>query len=108
MSVKLWPQSQTITFIRKGRGLRSSFQRGMRLSKAAFEKMEDVSIAPGVSIILENNVELSYFSKSIKLVRYCMSKDSKRCEGNFVIFSEKDWQNFWNNIRPAALNAFKQ
>lgn len=80
----------------------------MRLSKAAFEKMEDVSIAPGVSIILENNVELSYFSKSIKLVRYCMSKDSKRCEGNFVIFSEKDWQNFWNNIRPAALNAFKQ
>lgn len=107
-TVKVWPRSQTITFLRKIRGGRAAPHRGIRISKAALEAMEDVSLIPSHTIILEKNVELDYFARAIKLVRYCVSKDGHRCDGGFVIFSEQDWQSFWNNIRPAILDFFKQ
>ena len=72
---------------------------GLTISKDAFLKMEDVSISPGSSLMLESNVFLSNYAHTIKLTKYCFTRDKQRCDGGFFLFTEAEWQAFWTKIR---------
>lgn len=107
-SICMWHNSQKVSFQRKVKGGRRTDYRSLRITRKAFEKMEDVTILPGRSILLDDNLELVYHGKRVKLTRYCMSRDQRRCDGQFFIFTEQDWQSFWNEIRPAIEMDFIQ
>ena len=100
-TICMWHRSHKVSFQRKVEGMRRTHYRSLRITRKAFEKLRDVTILPGHSILLDNNLELISYGKSIKLTRYCLSRDKRQCEGNIFIFTEQDWQTFWNEIRPA-------
>ena len=83
-----------IAFQRKGK-----YTRGCTITVDGFDKMEDVSIVPSMKMELENNVVLSNQGKFIQLVKYCMTRDGKRCEGGLFNFILKEWQYYWNVLR---------
>ena len=89
-----------VAFQRKGK-----YVRGISITKDAFRKMEDVTIVPGMEVVLENNVHLKNYGKNVNLVKYCETKDNKRCEGGFFSFSLNDWLYFWTVMRP-GINAY--
>ena len=90
------------------RGNRIAFQRkcnkytrGLSISKDGFYKMEDDTITPGMELELESNVYLRNYGKQIYMVKYCMTRDAKRCDGGFFAFTPKEWIYFWTNIRTS-------
>ena len=92
--VKVFPKDYRIAFQRKN----NKYTRGLTISKDAFLKMEDVTITPGMRIELEPNVWLSNYGKSVHMVKYCLTKDQKRCNGGFFTFTPKEWNYFWTVI----------
>ena len=100
--VKIIQTSQRVTFQRKGK-----YTRGITISKEAFYKMDDVTLTPGLHMELEPNVVLINYGNRISLVKYCMTKDDKRCEGGFFNFTTKEWLYFWNDLRGKLKDAFE-
>ena len=92
--VKLLPRTLRVLFQRQ----MTNSMRGVSISSEAFAKMDDVSIAPLMSLELENNVILKNDGDRIHLVKYCTSFDDKRCTGGQFFFTPKEWQVFWNEI----------
>lgn len=72
--------------------------RGVGISSTAFTKMDDVSLAPLMSLELEKDVILKNDGDRIHLVKYCTTSDKKRCSGGQFFFSPHEWQLFWNKI----------
>ena len=93
-----------IAFQRKG----NKYTRGVTLSKNAFLKLVDVSIIPGMKLELEPNVVLSNLGKRIQLIKYCLTRDMKKCDGGFFYFTLSEWQHFWNKLQPAILERLSQ
>ena len=92
-----------IAFQRKGK-----YTRGLSISENAFMKMEDVTIMPGMELNLEPNVYLRHYGKSINLVKFCHTKDDKRCDGGFFSFTLKEWMQFWTKMRHAIIAYLKK
>ena len=95
----------------RGKNTRIAFQRkcnkytrGLSISKDALGKMEDVTITPGMEVELESNVYLRNYGKQIHMVKYCMTKDAKRCDGGFFTFTPDEWIYFWTKIRAPLLD----
>ena len=97
--IKVFGKDDRIAFQRKGG---KSWTRGVTLSKHAFLNMVDVTITPGMKVELEPNVVLSNLGKRIHLVKYCLTRDNKRCDGGFFYFTLTEWQHL-NKMRPAIL-----
>lgn len=102
--VKIIKASEKVSFQRKGSGV---YNRGITISKDAFYKMDDVTLTPGLHMELEPNVVIINYGSRISLVKYCMTKDNKRCEGGFFNFTTKEWFYFWNNLRGKVKDAFQ-
>ena len=92
-----------VLFQRKGKYLR-----GVSISKDAFLKMDDVTIVPNMEMELEPNVWLRNLGNQIHLVKYCLTRDNKRCDGGFFVFSPKEWMHFWKKLRPSILTYFQE
>ena len=101
-AVKVVANNSRILFQRKG----NKYTRGLGISKDAFLKMEDVSIVPDMRIELEPEVWLTNYGKSIHMVKYCLTRDKKRCNGGFFTFTPKEWNYFWTSIRQKVINHF--
>jgi len=99
--VKLMKNGRVAFQQQKGR-----YNRGLSLSKDAFLKMEDVSITPATRIELEPNVWLINYGQCIQLVKYCLTKDQKRCDGGIFFFTPKEWMMFWNKTQQQIQNSF--
>ena len=102
--VKIIKTSEKVSFQRKG----NAYNRGITISKEAFYKMDDVTLTPGLHMELEANVTLINYGNRISLVKYCMTKDEKRCEGGFFNFTTKEWLYFWNDLRGKLKDAFEK
>ena len=100
--VKIFGKDHRITFQRKGK-----YTRGITISKEAFKKMMDVSITPTAQLELEKNVFLKNLGNRIQLIKYCLTRDAKRCEGGFFYFTNKEWQQFVLKLRPQILEALQ-
>ena len=87
-----------IAFQRKGK-----YTRGLSMSTTAFKKMDDVTITPGMEINLEGNIHLRHFGNCVNLIKFCLTSDSKQCEGGFFNFTLEEWTKFWNVLRPKIL-----
>ena len=88
-----------IAFQRKGK-----YTRGVSISKDAFMKMEDVTLTPGMEMILEDHLHLKNAGKSIYLIKYCKTRDNKQCEGGFFSFTPKEWMVFWTKLRKPIID----
>ena len=99
--VKVSPNKQRVLFQRKGK-----YIRGLSISKEAFSRMEDVTIKPGMRIEVETNVWLSNYGKDITLVKYCLTRDNKRCDGGFFQFTPQEWSFYWRHIRKKVMEYF--
>ena len=96
--IKLIPTSMRILFQRE---LSSGKRRGVSISWHAFSQMKDVTLRPykAVVVSLEEDVFLNnYGDKTIHLIKYCNSKDNKRCTGGQFFFTMDEWKIFWNDI----------
>ena len=102
--IKIFGPTDRIAFQRK----HSKYTRGLSISKDAFLKMEDVTITPGMRIELERNVWLSNYGNQIHMVKYCLTRDNKRCDGGFFSFTPKEWAYFWNTLRVAILRELEK
>ena len=102
---KVKASRRKITFKRQ---MGNSLWRGISLSEDAFHRMEDISISPNLSIELGKHMVLSNYGKIIKLTKYCSTRDEKRCDGAFFIFTEEEWQYFWNSLRKKICNHFQR
>ena len=98
--VKVLPRNGRIAFQRKG----GKYMRGLSISKDAFLKMEDITIIPDMRLELEPNVWLINYGNRIHLVKYCLTKDEKRCDGGFFYFTPKEWIYFWNELRRKIID----
>lgn len=101
---------KVVKVMRRGNNSRIAFQRkcnkytrGLSISKDGLCKMEDVTITPGMEIELESNVYLKNYGKQIHMVKYCMTRDAKRCDGGFFAFTPGEWIYFWTNIRAPLI-----
>lgn len=83
------------------------YTRGLTISRDAFEKMEDVTIIPGMQLELESNTWLLNHGNRIHMVKYCLTRDNKKCDGGFFSFTPKEWMYFWNTIRLEIIKAFE-
>ena len=83
-----------VAFQRKGK-----YTRGISISKEAFMNMQDVTITPGMEMELEDDIYLKSTGKLIYLIKYCKTRDNKRCEGGFFQFTPKEWMVFWTKLR---------
>ena len=102
--IKVFGKDDRIGFQRKG----NKYTRGVTLSRDAFHKIEDVTITPGMKMELEPNVVLSNLGKRIQLIKYCLTRDMKKCDGGFFYFTLSEWQYFLNKLRPAILEQLSQ
>lgn len=102
--IKLFGANDRIAFQRKG----NKYVRGVTLSKDAFLKMVDVSITPGMTMELEPNIVLRNLGKRIQMIKYCLTRDMKKCDGGFFYFTLSEWQYFWNKLRPEILERLSQ
>ena len=83
------------------RKLPSGDRRGVGISWEAFSRMKDVALRPYQAIVvsLEEDVFLNnYGNKTIHLIKYCNSKDEKRCTGGQFFFTLDEWKYFWSDI----------
>ena len=99
--IKVFGKDDRIAFQRKGR--KYTCTRGVTLSKRAFLNIVDVTITPGMKVELEPNCVLTNLGKRVHLVKYCLTRDNKKCDGGFFYFTLTEWQNFLNKMRPAIL-----
>lgn len=99
--VKLMKNGRIAFQQQKGR-----YNRGLSLSKDGFLKMEDVSIAPANRIEVEPNVWLINYGQYIQLVKYCLTRDHKRCDGGIFFFTPEEWMQFWTKTREQIRNFF--
>ena len=91
--VKITLPSLRIIFLRK----LPSGDRRIGLSMEAFSNIEDISNHPQFSISLDENTNLyDNCGRGIHLVRYCNSRDQKRCVGGIFIFTMDEWRLFWS------------
>ena len=102
--IKVFGVDDRIAFQRKG----NKYTRGVTLSKDAFLKLVDVSISPGMTMELESNVVLRNLGKRIQMIKYCLTRDMKKCDGGFFYFTLSEWQYFWNKLRPEMLERLSQ
>ena len=102
--IKVFGVNDRIAFQRKG----NKYARGVTLSKRAFYNIVDVSITPGMKVELEPNVVLSNLGKRIQLIKYCLTRDMKKCDGGFFYFTLSEWQYFLNKLQPAILERLSQ
>ena len=102
--IKVFGTNDRIAFHRKG----NHYTRGVTLSKDAFLNIIDVTITPGMKVELEPNVFLSNLGKRIQLIKYCLTRDNKRCDGGFFYFTLSEWQYFLNKLRPAIMERLSQ
>ena len=91
--IKLIGWDNRVAFQRKGK-----YTRGCTITEKAFESMDDVSLISDMKIELEKNVFLINQGKRIILIKYCMTRDGKQCEGGFFQFTPKEWQYFWTTM----------
>lgn len=97
--VRIFGPTKKITFQKKTtNGDHYHRSRGVTITQNDFNKMEDVTIVPGNSVKLNGNVYLQHYGSSVKLTRHCFS-DNKCCDGGFFLFTEAEWQYFWNVLR---------
>ena len=85
----------------------SGKRRGVGISWNAFSRMKDVSLRPyqAVVVSLEEDVFLNnYGNKTIHLIKYCNSKDKKRCAGGQLFFTLDEWSHFWRHIFEDTYN----
>ena len=101
--IKILGPNYRVAFQRKAK-----YTRGLSISKDAFLKMEDVTITPGMRIELEPDVWLSNFGNQIHMVKYCVTRDHKRCDGGFFSFTAKEWIYFWNTLRVGILKELER
>ena len=101
--IKLFASNDRIAFQRK-----CKYTRGLSISKEAFLRMEDVTITPGMRIELEPNVWLSNYGNQIHMVKYCFTRDNKKCDGGFFSFTPKEWIYFWNTLRLEVLKQMER
>ena len=104
--IKVFGKDDRIAFQRKGS--KFTYTRGVTLSKRAFLNIEDVTITPGMKVELEPNCVLTNLGKRVHLVKYCLTRDKKRCDGGFFYFTLMEWQNFLNKMRPAILECLSR
>lgn len=97
-SVKIFGKACRVIFNRVTNSVR-----GLSMSRQAFLRMEDVTIAPDSRLELDPEVWLINYGTRIHLVKYCLTHDEKRCNGGFFHFTPKEWTTFWNVIRPKML-----
>ena len=102
--IKVFGADDRIAFQRKG----NKYTRGVTLSKDAFLKLVDVSITPGMTMELESNLVLRNLGKRIQMIKYCLTRDMKKCDGGFFYFTLSEWQYFWNKLRPEILERLSQ
>lgn len=102
--IKVFGVDDRIAFQRKG----NKYTRGVTLSKDAFLKLVDVSISPGMTMELESNVVLRNLGKRIQMIKYCLTRDMKKCDGGFFYLTLSEWQYFWNKLRPEILERLSQ
>ena len=102
--IKVFGKDNRVAFQCKG----TAYTRGVTLSKAAFLKIEDVTIVPGMRLELESNCVLANLGKRIQLIRYCFTRDKVRCHGGFFYFTLPEWQHFLHKIRPAIMERLTQ
>ena len=95
--IKVFGKDNRVAFQCKG----TAYTRGVTLSKAAFLKIEDVTIVPGMRLELESNCFLVNLGGRIHLIRYCLTRDKVRCQGGFFYFTRKEWQHFLEKLEPA-------
>lgn len=92
--VKLLPKTARVLFQKQ----MTNSNRGVSISPEAFAKMDDVSIAPLMSLELEKDVILKNDGDRIHLVKYCTTFDDMRCTGGQFFFTPNEWQLFWNKL----------
>ena len=102
--IKVFGKDNRIAFQRKG----VHYTRGVTLSKNAFLNMVDVTIVAGMKLELEPNLVLCNLGKRIQLIKYCLTRDMKKCDGGFFYFTLSEWQYFWNKLRPTILERLSQ
>lgn len=102
--IKVFGVDDRVAFQRKG----NKYMRGVTLSKHAFLNMVDVTIKPDMKVELEPNCVLSNLGKRVHLVKYCLTRDTKKCEGGFFYFTLMEWQHFLKKLRPAILERLSQ
>lgn len=93
--IKVLESSRRIAFQRKGR-----YVRGVTISEDAFRRLTDVTILPTTREEIEKNTFIFNLGGRIQIIKYCYSRDGKRCEGGFFNFTPKEWQYFWITMRP--------
>lgn len=103
-------ESKSIKIIGKGRlcfqRKANKYMRSVTITQDGFNKMEDVSLIPGARLELEPNIILINYGTRIHLIKYCLTRDGKRCEGGFFYFTPKEWQTFWNDMYKAIEKEF--
>ena len=90
---------EKITFQRRTVNDRWHRSRGVTVDESTFLRMDDASIVPGYCQEICDNIFLNNNGKHIQLTKYCLSSDSKCCNGGFFNFTELEWQYFWTSIR---------
>lgn len=74
--------------------------RSLYIPFEAFNKMEDITKLPVRCLELSPNIALVNLGDRIHLVKYCTSRDGKRCNAGLFMFSMDDWQAFWRGYFP--------
>lgn len=97
--IKVFGENKRIAFQRKGHNVR-----GVTITEDSFRNLEDVSITPTFRREIEKNTWIYNNGNWIQIVKYCTSKDTTRCEGGFFNLTPKEWQYFWNTMRPKIIN----
>ena len=77
--IKVFGADQRIAFRRIG----DNYRRGVTLTKDAFRNMVDVTIVPGMKVQLDRNCLFISHGKRIQLIKYCFTRDKKKCDGGF-------------------------
>ena len=97
--IKVFGRNKRIAFQRKGR-----YVRGVTITEESFRNLEDASIMPTFRKEIEKDTYIYNIGNRIQIVKYCLTKDVQRCEGGFFNFTPKEWQYFWNTLRPKIIS----
>ena len=106
--VKVFAKCGKVTFQRLTKKDLNHRSRGVTLTKDAFLKMDDVSIAPASHVNLDKNIVLTNYGRTIQLTKYCFSKDNKQCDGALFFFTPSEWSHFWNGIRSNIIKRINE
>jgi len=93
-----------ISFQRSTETDRHHRNRGIVIDSHSMLQMDDVSIDPNYYKWLNEKVLLKNDGKGVRLTKYCISSDDKRCNGGFFYFTPEEWQYFWKDIREEIVS----